>query len=430
MSRISKTIFLLLFVLIILSGCKKNENIHTVPLPVEFSAGEDSVIYDTLSVKMDATSVDSLNLTGTWRIISGDTMNAGFSDIHDSKAFFTGVYRENYILEWSTSNGENSLADSISVRFAASLPSDFTAGFLYLVYDTNYVELNATPLHEGLLGAWSVLTDNAADIEFSDFNISNPTCKGMHLNSYILRWTISNGIEEKYSDAKFIIGDIFIDARDNKQYKKVKIGDQVWMAEDLKADSYSNGDSLTFLPDNTSLYDFINLYDKAYFKRDVYTDFSGSVVYPINDQGYYYTWAAVMNGSISTNDNPSAIQGICPDGWHVPSAAEFDDLLGFLATDYIPNKEGQALRSDYAWLIDMDKGTNYYGFNALAKGYHYSDFYGQTGEIANFWTTQQTDYESWGHHTQAYYFNIGWNYASIWPGTKVEGRCVRCIENN
>ncbi|MDO8896117.1 MAG: FISUMP domain-containing protein [Bacteroidales bacterium] len=233
----------------------------------------------------------------------------------------------------------------------------------------------------------------------------------------------------KHTDSKFIIGDMFVDARDNKRYKKVKIGNQIWMAEDLKAATYADGEGLTLLPDNTSLYDFINLYDKGYFKRDVYANFSGSVVYPINDEGYYYTWAAVMNGSLSANDSPSNVQGICPDGWHVPSSAEFNELLDFLKADYIKDKEGQALRSDYASLNDMDKGTNYYGFNALAKGYHYSDFYGQTGEVANYWTTLQTDYESWGHYTQAYFFNIGWNYANIWPASKVEGRCVRCLQN-
>ncbi len=411
---------------LIIFGCKKNDNI--IQLPDEFSAGQDLLVYDTTQVKLNATDVDSMSLTGNWRIISGDTINSGFSDIHDSKAVFSGIYRDPYILEWSVANGENTLSDSISVRFIASIPEDITAGVLYLVYDTNYVVLNGTPLIDGLLGNWSVISGDSNDIEFSNRSIANSNCTGSHLNSYILRWTVSNGMEEKYADAKFIIGDMFVDPRDNLKYKKVKVGDQIWMAEDLKAGIYTDGESLTLLPDETWLYEG-NLYDKSYFMRSDYVDFIGQH-YPIDEVGYYYTWAAVMNEAVSSNDIPSGVQGICPDGWHVPSSEEFNQLLNFLAGDYILGKEGLALRTDYAWKNEMDKGTNYYGFSALAKGYHYADFYGETGTSSAFWTTFETDYEEFGQRYYAYFFNISWNYANITSSKKIEGRNVRCLQND
>lgn len=410
-----------------ISGCgEKDDNL--IQLSGQFSAGQDTIVFDTIAVKLNATSVDSINLTGTWRIISGDQLYSGFSDIHDPEAVFTGIYRDIYILEWSVTEGGTMLSDSVSVRFIASIPSGLTAGDLYVVYDTNYVVLNGSPLKEGLLGNWSAISENSNDIEFSDSSLANSICTGKPMNSYMIRWTVSNGLEEHYADAKFIIGDMFTDLRDNKNYKKVKIGDQIWMAEDLKADIYADGSSLTLLPDNTCLYES-NLYDEFYFKKHEYQDFSGNT-YPIEEEGYYYTWAAVMNNALSTDDSPSNVQGICPDGWHVPSSAEWYELFNYVTEDYASGNEGLALRSNYAWNEDMDIGTNYYGFWALAKGYHYSDMYGQIGTVSNFWSTFQTDYETWGEYYDAYFFNISWNYAQVTTSRKIEGRCVRCLQNN
>lgn len=421
-------IIILLFLLSwMIFGCdKKQDSLNQ--LSGEFTAGPDTIVYDTIAVRLNATSVDSLDITGTWRILQGDELNSGFSDIHDSKAVFHGIYMDEYILEWSATEGDITLSDMVSVRFVVSIPSDLTAGDLYVVYDTNYVILNGSPLKEGLLGNWSAISENSGDIEFSDRSMANSICTGNHLNSYMIRWTVSNGIEEEYADAKFIIGAMFTDLRDNKNYKKVKIGDQVWMAEDLKADIYADGSSLTLLPDNTCLYD-PNLYDEFYFKKYEYQDLIGNS-YPINEEGYYYTWAAVMNNALSTNDSPSNVQGICPDGWHVPSSAEWYELYDFLTEDYAIGKEGLALRSNYAWNDDMDIGTNYYGFSALAKGYHYSDIYGQIGTVSNFWSTFQTGDENWGEYYYAYFFNIAWNYAQVTLSAKIEGRCVRCLQNN
>lgn len=213
-----------------------------------------------------------------------------------------------------------------------------------------------------------------------------------------------------------------------RKYKWVKIGNQCWMAEDLKTDKYANGTSLTLLSDNTSLYDN-NVDDRSYFIRSYYYDYYG-ITYPINEVGYFYTWAAVMNNAASNNSSPSNVQGICPNGWHVPSSTEFNELLEFLHTDYIPDTEGLALRSNYSWDNKMGTGTDYYGFSALPKGYHYSDHYGETGTNAAFWTTLEVNYESYGgKRLYAYFFNISWNYANVTSSAKVEGRCVRCLQN-
>jgi uncharacterized protein (TIGR02145 family) len=42
--------------------------------------------------------------------------------------------------------------------------------------------------------------------------------------------------------------------------------------------------------------------------------------------GVLYNWTAAMNGAESSDANPSGVQGICPDGWHLPSDAEWKQL--------------------------------------------------------------------------------------------------------
>ena len=244
-----------------IAGCNTKDEIPD-PFPKQIKAGNDTIVYDTIQVQLNASSVDSISLEGTWRIIEGETAYSGFTDIHNPKAAFNGIYREKYILEWSVSNGLKMVSDSITVRFVASIPADLSAGFLYLVYDTNYVVLNGNPLKAGLLGQWSILTKDSSDITVSNKNISNPVFTGRHLNSYFVRWSVSNGLEEKSADAKIVIGDIFTDSRDARKYKKVKIAGQNWMAEDLKTDRYANGEILPLLPYTTYLY-YNNVKDKA-----------------------------------------------------------------------------------------------------------------------------------------------------------------------
>ena len=98
---------------------------------------------------------------------------------------------------------------------------------------------------------------------------------------------------------------------DGNVYKTVKLGNQVWMAENLRTTRYADGRKI---PLGTT-----ESFDVAY--RYYPDDNSANVA----DYGYLYNWPAVMNGSASSSANPSGVQGICPDGWHVPSNAEWTE---------------------------------------------------------------------------------------------------------
>lgn len=105
---------------------------------------------------------------------------------------------------------------------------------------------------------------------------------------------------------------------DGNVYPTVEIGYQCWVKENLRTTHYEDG---TAIPVGSVLSENV-----AY--RYAPNDNSANV--PI--YGYLYNWAAVMHGAASSSANPSGVQGICPDGWHVPSEAELMQLINFVSS--------------------------------------------------------------------------------------------------
>jgi uncharacterized protein (TIGR02145 family) len=99
-------------------------------------------------------------------------------------------------------------------------------------------------------------------------------------------------------------------------YQTIQIGEQVWMQENLKATYYANGDPLQYIEIG---WDTLGVSDRAYCWNDGNGDTYGAL----------YTWAAATNDT-SSNLIPSGVQGVCPNGWHIPSDEEWKQLEAFL----------------------------------------------------------------------------------------------------
>ena len=129
---------------------------------------------------------------------------------------------------------------------------------------------------------------------------------------------------------------------DVNHYSIVKAGTQTWMAENLRSTHY---------PDGTTV---------AYF--DYNHDPGNSLIY-----GRLYAWSEAMNGAASSNTNPSNVQGVCPDGWHLPSKAEWEQFAGFLGG--VNMAGGKIKETGYAHWISPNAGaTDEVGFTALPAG--------------------------------------------------------------
>jgi uncharacterized protein (TIGR02145 family) len=131
----------------------------------------------------------------------------------------------------------------------------------------------------------------------------------------------------------------FTDDRDGNTYKWVRIGDQDWMAENLKyLPSVAGTSGSGTLP---------YYYVYGYSGTDV-NEAKASVNY--QNYGVLYNWVAAMNGASSSSSNPSGVQGACPSGWHLPSDEEWTQLVDFLVAEGFPNSDvldgaGNALKS-------------------------------------------------------------------------------------
>ena len=211
---------------------------------------------------------------------------------------------------------------------------------------------------------------------------------------------------------------------DGNVYNTVQIGEQCWMRENLKTTKYANGTTIPLgtTTSSTTAYRYYPIGNSA----------------NVTDYGYLYNWAAVMNGSASSEANPSGVQGICPDGWHVPSDAEWTELENYVSSQsqYVCGNNtayiAKALASETGWISTTNNcavgnnsiANNATGFSARPVGV-YNGLYGGFGLNAYFWSaTQYTSNNAYGRHLGYYGANVDRGY-----NPNSSGYSVRCVRN-
>jgi uncharacterized protein (TIGR02145 family) len=164
---------------------------------------------------------------------------------------------------------------------------------------------------------------------------------------------------------------------DNINYPVVKIGTQVWMAENLKTTKYLNGDLiLTTIPAKLNIQtESTPKYQWAYEGTEVY----GAAF------GRLYTWYTI-------NDT----RKICPIDWHVSTDAEWSTLTTYLGEENIAGRKLKETGRTH-WLSLDDTGTNDYGFTALPGGSRYYDYFSYIGYFGHWWSSTESDNERAWH---------------------------------
>jgi len=188
---------------------------------------------------------------------------------------------------------------------------------------------------------------------------------------------------------------------DSNHYSTVTIGTQVWMAENLNVGSKINGD---YFQSNNGIIE-------KYCYDD---DESNCSIY-----GGLYQWNEMMR-----YDSTPGIQGICPDGWHLPVDSELTVLQTYLGGNLIA---GETMKEacTYNWNGNTINRTDSSGFTARAGGVHDYTGYFELGSGAYFWSSTNLSWDE----------TSGWNirYNQIWftHGSYVKrlGFSVRCIMN-
>ncbi len=203
---------------------------------------------------------------------------------------------------------------------------------------------------------------------------------------------------------------------DGNHYKTIIIGNQVWMAENLKVIHYPNGDPIPLVADNTA---WGNLGNNNTGDAYCYYNNDANSIY-----GALYTYAA----AIGANWKKGLVknQGVCPNGWHLPSDAEWTELENYISSNGHSETVGTALKSKSGWNSNSN-GTDNYGFNALPGGYRYyndGSFY-NVGKYGGWWSSTKEG-SSGAYYRDLFYFssNISKNVVN-----KLSGFSVRCVKN-
>ncbi len=192
---------------------------------------------------------------------------------------------------------------------------------------------------------------------------------------------------------------------DGNIYKTIKIGNQIWMAENLRVSHFNNGDKIDKILVNGEW--STNMEFMAGYGSYEDTNDKDSLV----TFGFLYTWYVV-------NDS----RGICPDGWHIPTQLEWETLLDTLGGGI--DAELKLVESGGEHWYYLNLGTNSSGFTALPAGqYNTGGFYG-IGYWTAWWTATEIDEQT------AFGKEFSSNYpAQIKTFPKHMGLSIRCIKD-
>jgi uncharacterized protein (TIGR02145 family) len=206
---------------------------------------------------------------------------------------------------------------------------------------------------------------------------------------------------------------------DGNVYDIVQIGNQIWMAENLKVTHYRNNDIIPNVTGNSS---WVNLSSGAYY-------FYNNIMNSGDIYGVLYNWYAI-------NDT----KGLAPEGWHIPSDDEIMNLEIFLGmnqtqaykTEWRGTNEGSKFADDAAlWndgALENDPEFGLSGLCYLPSGIRnsYNGGVFQFLNEANYcWSSSECESEN------AWYRVLGYSATEIYRGyiSKKNGLSVRCIKD-
>jgi uncharacterized protein (TIGR02145 family) len=203
---------------------------------------------------------------------------------------------------------------------------------------------------------------------------------------------------------------------DGNTYKTIQIGNQEWMAENLKTTKYSNGVSIPNITDDN---EWRNSKTGAYcsYKNDMSNDCP---------YGKLYNWYAVVD----TNK-------LCPTGWHVPADEEWKTLIvsldstaDFSNGDFKNTAGGQMKTAGTGYWLNSNKdGTNSSGFSGLPGGGRYDAFedgpFSYKGRFGYWWSSTSTGVTS----ARYYYLYYGGGILDGLKFAQENGISVRCVRD-
>lgn len=275
-----------------------------------------------------------------------------------------------------------------------------------------YFGLNSNPE----VGGTKFQIGNGTDL-FSDL------LPGLNPNTtyYVKAYATNNSGTVYGSDVSFTAGQVSdyksIKDIEGNIYYIINIGNQVWMAENLRTTMFNDG---TLIPNVTDDITWETINTPAYCWYN-------------NNPGFKSTYGALYNW-YTIDSTSNGHKNVCPAGWHAPSDNEWDTLTTYLGGEAVA---GIKLKEtgDYYWSPSTIMGDNSSDFSALAGGYRIvvpagiqnvlsSNFF-YIGDYAEWWSSTSFNTEfAWGMHVNSV---DGYVFAD--SPYKNYGSSIRCIKD-
>ncbi|MFA6569707.1 MAG: fibrobacter succinogenes major paralogous domain-containing protein [Bacteroidota bacterium] len=187
-------------------------------------------------------------------------------------------------------------------------------------------------------------------------------------------------------------------------YEEVTIGSQTWMLKNLDVVTYRNGDSIPQVTNNIAWELVPSSGAWCYYSNN-----------PANNSVYgkLYNWYAV-------NDP----RDLAPEGWHIPSNAEWTTLTTYLGGENVAGGKMKEAGTSH-WASPNAGATNGSGFTALPGGLRVQNgIFNFLGSITHFWSSTEYD------NSNAWKWTTTCNFATFYAGNwgKLLGHSVRCIK--
>lgn len=227
---------------------------------------------------------------------------------------------------------------------------------------------------------------------------------------------------EEYVNKDYQYGTM-TDPRDGQTYRTTKIGNQIWMAENLKFGKFTNGEPDAVLVKNLYNENGCNLNNNS---REQYAS-------DCEQYGRRYSWTAAMNlnfqlRSIKVSEREIWLehQGVCPEGWHIPNNADWQELINFIKSQEGEDNVATSLQSAHGWGPGrLDK----YGFTAFPIFVQYFNLLNYY-DGALFWSVDEYNTAKYEERfNYAYILYLKKNSVQLAAVTKEEKLYVRCIQN-
>lgn len=218
-----------------------------------------------------------------------------------------------------------------------------------------------------------------------------------------IRWNGTDFQAWKGSQWVSLTGEKFILDIDNNKYPIVKIGNQLWMKENLRSTHYNDGTPIPLVTDGTT---WSGLSSPGY----TWYENAGSVY------GALYNFYVVAD----TNSHK-----VCPSGWDIPTSTEWNTMMNFLGGS---TKAGGLLKESGLahWEAPNTGGTNDSSFTGIPGGWRSSNGSFSLVDQFGFWWSSTSS-----HSNEASFYSLIYNDIILNTNiiNKKYGMSIRCVKN-